>query len=179
MLDAIKLRGQGWDEKMRAEHSKKMKGGSNWMRGKHHNEETKRKIREKILNDFASGKRVPNKTMLSKPEKEIHSMLIEMGYRAKLGFRIEGKDFLYDIYVPERTLIVEYNGDYWHMNPSKYVATDYNSAVNKTAEEIWEKDETKKKVAVDNGYKFLRIWEKDYNKITDKRSMLKRLLSEI
>src|ERR1017187_9608864 len=71
ICEAAKLRGQAWDENLKHQHSLKMHGESNWMRGKHHTEETKQKIRDKILSDFASGRRKLNKTMVSKPEKEI------------------------------------------------------------------------------------------------------------
>lgn len=67
-------------------------------------------------------------------------------------------------------LIIEVQGDYWHANPKKYKKNDIISYPNKQkllAEDVWKKDEEKKKIVIDKGYKILYIWEYDMNKMND------------
>lgn len=58
--------------------------------------------------------------------------------------------------------IIEFNGDYWHCNPSLYSKDYINKRIGKTAEEIWEYDKVKKDCAEKYGYKLLTIWESDF-----------------
>lgn len=57
--------------------------------------------------------------------------------------------------------IIEIYGSFWHMKPTIYKNTDIHPMSNKTAQEIWEKDEIKIKNLQDGGYKVLVIWEDD------------------
>ncbi len=57
-------------------------------------------------------------------------------------------------------------GDFWHRNP-KYYADDY-FAMNKSSSDIWEYDEYKAKIAKENGFKLLTIWESDFKEDRDK-----------
>jgi len=54
----------------------------------------------------------------SKTEKEICQKLTDMGIECINSFRIETK--IFDIFLPQYNLIIEYNGDYWHCNPDMY-----------------------------------------------------------
>jgi G:T-mismatch repair DNA endonuclease (very short patch repair protein) len=76
------------------------------------------------------------------------------------NYIIESK--IFDVYLPQYNLLIEYNGDYWHCNPNKY-NTDYiNNKKNMTAKEIWEYDKDKIYLAEKNGYYCEVIWESDY-----------------
>lgn len=76
--------------------------------------------------------------------------------------------YRYDFTYPDKRKIIEFNGDYWHMNPNKYNANDINQVKdNSTAEEIWERDKSKVKLAEDNNYEVLTIWESDYRNDPD------------
>lgn len=66
-----------------------------------------------------------------------------------------------DFYIPGLNLIIECNGDYWHMNPNKYKPYDYNETIKSTAEEIWEKDNSKIELYKSKGYNVLVLWEHD------------------
>ena len=68
-----------------------------------------------------------------------------------------------DIYIPEKNLVIECLGDYWHMNPSKYSATDYNKSTKRTAKEQWDKDKRRKLFIESKGYKIVEIWENEIN----------------
>ena len=58
--------------------------------------------------------------------------------------------------------IIEFNGDYWHCNPSKYTATYFNNVKKQYASEIWEYDKTKIECAKKHGYDVLIVWEGEY-----------------
>lgn len=67
--------------------------------------------------------------------------------------------------------IIEFNGDFWHMNPVKYKSDYFNKRTNKTAQQKWKEDKEKIDLAKNNGYQVLIIWETDYvrdkNKVID------------
>lgn len=60
--------------------------------------------------------------------------------------------------------LIEFNGDYWHMNPSKYQANDVNKTSKKIAQDIWDNDLAKINEARSCGYQVLVIWESEYRK---------------
>jgi hypothetical protein len=64
-----------------------------------------------------------------------------------------------DIYIPSEKKIIECFGDYWHMNPEKYLAEDYNKNIHKTAKEIWEFDNERIELFKNKGYLVEIIWE--------------------
>lgn len=70
--------------------------------------------------------------------------------------------FKYDFTIKETKKIIEFNGDYWHCNPSKYEESYYHSVKNKTAKDIWKYDRYKKELAESHNYTMLTIWESDY-----------------
>lgn len=91
---------------------------------------------------------------------------------SQLGFNIPEKEkwirnkgakskaYAYDLTISNK--IIEFNGDYWHMNPNKYKASDFNKSKQKTANEIWQYDIDKIKLAESHRYKVLTIWESEY-----------------
>jgi G:T-mismatch repair DNA endonuclease (very short patch repair protein) len=70
------------------------------------------------------------------------------------------KTYAYDFVIGKK--IIEFNGDYWHCNPSKCKSTDYHTVMNMTAKEKWKLDEIKLNLIKDAGYEVLVIWESDY-----------------
>ena len=69
--------------------------------------------------------------------------------------------FFYDYVLKSKKKCIEFNGDYWHMNPSIYNEDDvgyfgYN------ASEIWEKDRIKNNALEKEGFEILVIWENEY-----------------
>jgi very-short-patch-repair endonuclease len=75
------------------------------------------------------------------------------------------ENYLVDFLVKKIKLVVEYLGDYWHCNP-KFVKEDFKIRNGKTAKEIREFDNTRKKRLEELGYYVIHIWENDwhYNK---------------
>ena len=66
-----------------------------------------------------------------------------------------------DIFIPDKKIIIETDGDYWHMNPNKYKDIDYNKSTHRTAKDTWEYDKKRKKVLTEAGYKVITLWETD------------------
>lgn len=59
-------------------------------------------------------------------------------------------------------LVIEYNGDYWHCNPTKFKATDYNKAIKMTAGEKWNRDIARYSMLKKLGYVVVVVWESDW-----------------
>jgi G:T-mismatch repair DNA endonuclease (very short patch repair protein)/predicted RNA-binding Zn-ribbon protein involved in translation (DUF1610 family) len=115
-------------------------------------ENMKKNIRTKKIKSFIK----------SKAEVEIKEIIESLGYEVKSSYRVDTK--IFDIYVPELNLIIEYNGDYWHCNPKKYSEDYYNTKKSKTSKEIWEYDKLKLELVRNLGYFTEVIWESDYIK---------------
>lgn len=66
--------------------------------------------------------------------------------------------------------IIEYNGDIWHANPKNYKKTDIPNFPKNflTAEQLWNKDNRKIQIAINNGFSVLVVWESDYKNNKDK-----------
>jgi len=72
------------------------------------------------------------------------------------------KQYIYDIMVNNK--IIEYNGDFWHLNPSIYSPNFVNSRTKLKAVDKWVIDSVKLQHAQDLGYDVLVIWESDFKK---------------
>jgi len=68
----------------------------------------------------------------------------------------------YDFTHKEKRKIIEFNGDYWHANPTIYESSWVNPTTKKTALELWDYD--KNMIAKNRGYNILVVWESDYIK---------------
>lgn len=110
---------------------------------------------------------------ISLDEKEIKEELEKCGIEVGIQFIIN--KFRYDLYLKDKNLLIEYNGDYWHCNPEKYSADYIHTTTKKSAQEIWNKDEKKKQLALDSGYNFITIWEKDYLK--NKKEIIEKIIN--
>lgn len=109
----------------------------------------------------------------SKAEDEIIEILEKLGIEVIPNFRLESK--IFDIYIPNFNLLIEYNGDYWHCNPIKFDENYLHTKKNKTAKEIWDYDTNKLDLAIKNGYTCEVIWEYDYKKNKD---IIKNLINK-
>jgi hypothetical protein len=93
--------------------------------------------------------------------------------------KTEKSFLLYDFTDINNKKIIEYNGDQYHGNPSIYKEDDlphpYNKSKGFTAKDLWNKDADKIKVAEDNGFKVLTIWESEYKK--DKEGTIRKCIS--
>jgi hypothetical protein len=65
-----------------------------------------------------------------------------------------------DFYFPEHNLAIEFQGDYWHMNPKFYSSTD--SRKGKFAHEIWKNDMEKRNMCQNKNIDLIEIWESEW-----------------
>lgn len=101
----------------------------------------------------------------SAAEREIARQLEARGVQFKTQFHIDGVPYLYDFYFPSMNLIIEYQGDYWHAHPAKYPSGAMLRIQNVglvLVDNIWARDEAKRKAAVENGFTIAYVWERDY-----------------
>lgn len=68
--------------------------------------------------------------------------------------------------------IIEFNGDYWHANPSLY--QDEAVIRGKKAKDIQKRDELKLKTVTDLGFRTLVVWESDFR--ADKEQTIKEVI---
>lgn len=82
-----------------------------------------------------------------------------------------------DIWIPERRIAIEFNGDYWHCNPIKYNESYFHKELNMTAKQKWEYDELKIKECQQMGIELIVVWEHDWvhDKEQVKESLQKRI----
>ncbi len=69
--------------------------------------------------------------------------------------------FQCDIFVPSMNLVIEADGDFFHMNPNKFSPEDKIFKNGITAKEKWEIDNSRTKQLIEKGYKVIRIWENE------------------
>lgn len=72
----------------------------------------------------------------------------------------KNKIFSYDFKFENK--IIEFNGDFWHMNPDMYDSNYCHPYANISTEEKWKIDEIKLECAIQNGYDVLTVWEQEY-----------------
>ncbi len=74
--------------------------------------------------------------------------------------------------------IIEVQGVFWHAKPTIYKPTDILLG-KLTAQEIWDKDLRKKKLAESHGYSIIYIWEDDIRSAKDTESLIKLVKERI
>ncbi len=92
----------------------------------------------------------------TKPELKLKQILEENNIKYIQQFVIKSsKNKFYDFYLPEYNILIEVDGCYWHCKPSIYV----NGHINETQKYVVINDIEKNKLAEDNGYRLIRVWE--------------------
>ena len=92
---------------------------------------------------------------------------------------VDNKNYYLDYYVPSLNLAVEFNGDWFHFNPSKYKAED---VVEQFGHPVsvggrWEEDAARVKAIESTGIKVLILWEGEYRNMSDRQ--LKELIHSV
>ena len=80
------------------------------------------------------------------------------------GITIFNRTFIYDFVNDKVKKVIEFNGDYWHCNPTKYNENYYHKHLKMYAKERWVNDRIRVEKTNDYGYQVLIIWESDYRK---------------
>ncbi len=80
----------------------------------------------------------------------------------EIVYNINGVTHRYSYDFSYKNKIIEFNGDFWHMNPKLYESGDINPITKKVAAAIWENDSNKIKIAKESGYEVFVVWESEY-----------------
>lgn len=105
---------------------------------------------------------------VSKAEKLIAEKLAEIGFIIETQFTLfheNKKQYVYDIVSNKK--IIEYHGDFWHLNPIKFSEDFINPRTKISAKDKWAADKLKIQFAKDNGYEVLVIWESEFKQNQD------------
>lgn len=123
--------------------------------GRKHSQATKDKMSESAINNII----ITDRNHTSKLEKTFKNILDVLEIKYKQFLYAKDIKAFYDFYIPEKNLVIEVDGDFWHCNPkSKYALPKYE-----TQKKNLLRDKDKEKWLQDNGYKLLRFWESDIN----------------
>lgn len=98
----------------------------------------------------------------SKIELDFFQRLDENWQRQKILKGEDGAVFIFDFYNEKEKILIEFQGDYWHCNPNKYVSDFYHPTKNMYAYEVWEYDLKKKQLAEKQGWVIEYVWESNY-----------------
>lgn len=99
------------------------------------------------------------KTRISKPQRDLYEKLKTESDAWLLEYPIPETYYTADLYNPTTKEIVEFYGDYWHCNPSKFEESFYHKHIHMTAKEIWEKDRVRTEALQKLGYSVRVVWE--------------------
>ena len=123
--------------------------------GRIHSDETKIKMSETAIKNII----ITNRNHTSKLEITFQNILDLLDIKYQKFFYAKEIKAFYDFYIPEKNIVIEVDGDFWHCNPnSKHSVPKYDSQKKNKI-----RDEVKEKWLLDNGYKLLRFWETDIN----------------
>lgn len=114
-------------------------------------------------------KKWKNSGYISSIELRTYTLLKELGYDVEPQFMFNDYNHKYDIHILNKNILIEVNGDWWHLNP-KYYNEDYVLKVGTfkiTAKEKWEIDKHHIEIANKNNYIVYTIWEADIVEKTD------------
>lgn len=155
-------------------------GNGNPMFGRKNSEEALTKSRRTLLQNHG----VTNAFFLSKhrtvskAQQDILSHLTgsvpQAHFEGEKLFQSGTHRYFIDIFSENVKMVVEYNGDYWHCNPSQYSGSFFHPKKMKTAEQIWIEDASRMSVIKEKGYHTFTVWESEYR--TDRRGVLTRLV---
>lgn len=114
--------------------------------------------------------------------KEIVSDKAEIYYeKLNSEYEIKYEDTMYfiDFYDKKRNIVIEFNGDYWHANPSIYESGQVITIDGKqiAVDDVWKENEKRNsriKEVLGNPT-FIIVWENDYRR--DKEGTVSRLLT--
>lgn len=141
----------------KGQHSSKRtefkKGIKPWITGKRHTINTKRKMRLKRALQIA-------------PIKDTKIEIKIQGFLKQLGIEFLAHQYMNikhayqcDIFIPSMNMVIECDGDYWHGNPVIFPNP------NKWQIEQIEEDKIRTQELKDRGYRIIRLWEKEINRL--------------
>lgn len=116
----------------------------------------------------------------SKPQIAIYEWLLqqypEFNFEIEKSVINEGITELFaDIISFSHNIIIEFNGDFWHCNPSTYSKDFFHPVKKLTAAEIWSYDEKRQNFLQKAGFNVIIVWEAEYNSNCWKQQLIERI----
>lgn len=147
-----------------------------------------RKIRsEQMKLSWQNGKIVHNDcyhTNVSKEENEFFDLLSKSIFveRRKvikyINKETNRKRHLFpDGFIEKKKIVIEFNGSFWHADKRLFPNDDTNVHHNRTAKEIRDENNEKKKLYKKLGYNLIVVWSLDYEK--DKEKCIENVINKI
>jgi very-short-patch-repair endonuclease len=97
-------------------------------------------------------------TTKTKPESLFENILQKNNISYEYQYRLENK--IYDFYIPRKKLLIEIDGIFWHAKDYHERLVEFEE-LRYTQQHVVRNDEIKTRIAIDNGFKLIRIWETD------------------
>lgn len=122
----------------------------------------------KVFNEFSfkrQNKNFSSNNCVSNTERKFYyeiSKVFDISIKTQFKIKKLKKYKIYDFLIEDKKIIIEYNGDFWHMNPEYYKATDINPIAKYSAQEKWNLDKEKISLAESFGYKVVVVWENEW-----------------
>lgn len=95
----------------------------------------------------------------------------------KIWDPITKRIFCYDVVFPDLKLVIEYNGDYWHCNPTRYAHDYLHPTIGRLASTIWDQDAKKLAALTARGFEYIVVWESDWKR--DKANILEQIQEHV
>ena len=116
--------------------------------------------RSTVLKKFLeAGLKACRKSSNTLIERMIKKMLDDLLIKYNHGKFVDG--FFVDFLIPDRKIIIEAFGDYWHCNPLMYKSDYYHKNLHMTAKQKWDKDNGRQSKLTQSGYKVYVFWENE------------------
>jgi len=83
---------------------------------------------------------------------------------------IPDSNYSFDGQIENTNILLEVNGTYFHADPRKYCEKDmfrFSDGLVRTAKELWDRDITKQKIALEHGFRLIVFWEYDIKECPD------------
>ena len=156
--------GRECSEETRKKISKKLKG-------RKYSEKTLRKMSDA----FALRMQGRGSFKRTKPELELKKILEKYSIKYKSQFYLmykKGFKKIYDFCLPEYNILIEVDGYYWH---SKNIRDE--DIKNERLKKVRENDKIKDKLALENNYNLIRIWEDELDQFGEYCKIFQPILS--
>ena len=114
---------------------------------------------------------------VSRYETEIDAWLKDLDITFSKNNRKILKPKELDFYLPDHNTAIEFQGNYWHMNPAMFEAADVQGTTGLLAKDIWQRDIIKLSQCEALGIKLFQIWESEWN--SNKEEIKQQILDHI
>lgn len=103
---------------------------------------------------------------------EISVSKLEIKWLDSLNIKSENRQYkigkyIVDGYDPLTNTVYEFNGDFWHGNPSTHNPNDINPLTNSTFGYLYKKTLNKENCLIKKGFNIVSIWESEYKKLNN------------